>query len=86
MTLGSGHAVTVERGPSRILEVNVTDQQPEHSHCHDHAKFPILAFLKIAITVHIMSSVIDLEAQQVAQADPRHGARVFFPLSSLSKW
>jgi hypothetical protein len=36
-------------------------------------------FLKIATVPHIMSSVIDLEAQQVAQTAPR--ASAFFPLS-----
>jgi hypothetical protein len=34
-------------------------------------------FLKIATIPHIMSSVIDLEAQQVAQTAPRAGAFFF---------
>src|SRR5712691_3271701 len=37
------------------------------------------SILTVAIRPHIMSSVTDLEAQQVTQAAPRTGA--FFPLS-----
>ena len=46
-----------------------------------HIKFLILVLLTIATGRHIMSSVIDLEAQQVAQATPSAGAISFFPIT-----